>query len=330
MWPDISVLWWHVSCQDTCSIMRPVCVCVCVSGVFSGADSSHLSEFLRAAALLREQFRFAHSTDVELGKKYGAKSEWVQSYTPDSIKKNTYFSSQTLECLVSVSNNFYGIKTKYLPVCVCVCVCMCQVCVAVQTSQTEQQIWGQRRHFHWLSDRWLPETLHQRSSVGFHLHFNTVWSQQHLVDLRGTTCFSHLSTGTACVLTWPWRTETAWESETCWRRTTTWITTTTPRVPTTGGTGKHAQVNLRTTTLFITFTVKPCPCVLLPGWWRWRPSTLGMALHFQWPIRRTSCLSWRTTLVWEHQMEGSCHSSPSGPNWATNTPWERSSRTYLS
>ena len=55
--------------------MRPVCVCVCVSGVFSGADNSHLSEFLRAAALLREQFRFAHSTDVELGKKYGAKSE---------------------------------------------------------------------------------------------------------------------------------------------------------------------------------------------------------------------------------------------------------------
>ena len=30
---------------------------------------------------------------------------------------------------MSVSNNFYGIKTKYLPVCVCVCVCACVRCV---------------------------------------------------------------------------------------------------------------------------------------------------------------------------------------------------------
>ncbi|KAJ4922208.1 hypothetical protein JOQ06_016614, partial [Pogonophryne albipinna] len=40
-----------------------------------GADSSHLAEFLRAAALLREQFRFAHSVHLELGGKYGVTSE---------------------------------------------------------------------------------------------------------------------------------------------------------------------------------------------------------------------------------------------------------------
>ncbi|KAK1876112.1 Protein disulfide-isomerase A3 [Dissostichus eleginoides] len=34
-----------------------------------GADSSHLAEFLRAAGMLREQFRFAHSVDLELGGK---------------------------------------------------------------------------------------------------------------------------------------------------------------------------------------------------------------------------------------------------------------------
>lgn len=46
-----------------------------LSGVFSGTDSSRLSEFLRASSLLREQFRFAHTTDLKLGEKYGVNSE---------------------------------------------------------------------------------------------------------------------------------------------------------------------------------------------------------------------------------------------------------------
>lgn len=45
------------------------------SGVFSGADSSRLAEFLRASSLLREQFRFAHTTDLKLGGQYGVNSE---------------------------------------------------------------------------------------------------------------------------------------------------------------------------------------------------------------------------------------------------------------
>ncbi|TKS89245.1 T-complex protein 1 subunit gamma [Collichthys lucidus] len=47
-----------------------------IIGVFSGTDSSHLSEFLRAAALLREQFRFAHTADLNLGKNYGVTSDY--------------------------------------------------------------------------------------------------------------------------------------------------------------------------------------------------------------------------------------------------------------
>ncbi|XP_073337370.1 protein disulfide isomerase family A, member 8 isoform X2 [Pagrus major] len=56
-----------------------------IIGMFSGADSSHLSEFVRAAALLREQFRFAHSTDVKLGEKYRAKSECVLLFRPPRL-----------------------------------------------------------------------------------------------------------------------------------------------------------------------------------------------------------------------------------------------------
>ncbi|KAK5884166.1 hypothetical protein CesoFtcFv8_020423 [Champsocephalus esox] len=56
-----------------------------VVGVLSGADSSHLAEFLRAAALLREQFRFAHSVDLELGGSYGVTSESVLLFRPPRL-----------------------------------------------------------------------------------------------------------------------------------------------------------------------------------------------------------------------------------------------------
>ncbi|XP_010754167.1 protein disulfide isomerase family A, member 8 [Larimichthys crocea] len=56
-----------------------------IIGVFSGTDSSHLSEFLRAAALLREQFRFAHTADLNLGKNYGVNSECVLLFRPPRL-----------------------------------------------------------------------------------------------------------------------------------------------------------------------------------------------------------------------------------------------------
>ncbi|XP_035848958.1 protein disulfide-isomerase A3-like [Sander lucioperca] len=56
-----------------------------IVGVFAGADSSSLSEFLRAAALLREQFRFAHTVDLKLGHKYGVTSECVLLFRPPRL-----------------------------------------------------------------------------------------------------------------------------------------------------------------------------------------------------------------------------------------------------
>ncbi|XP_068423212.1 protein disulfide isomerase family A, member 8 [Clinocottus analis] len=56
-----------------------------VVGVFSGADGSRLPEFLRAAALLREQFRFAHSAELQPGRKYGVTSESVLLFRPPRL-----------------------------------------------------------------------------------------------------------------------------------------------------------------------------------------------------------------------------------------------------
>nr|XP_020477138.1 protein disulfide-isomerase A3-like isoform X3 [Monopterus albus] len=53
-----------------------------IVGVFSSADSSRLAEFLKAAGLLREQFRFAHATDLKLGEEYGLDSEGALLFRP--------------------------------------------------------------------------------------------------------------------------------------------------------------------------------------------------------------------------------------------------------
>lgn len=48
---------------------------LCLPGVFPGSDVSRLPEFLAAAALLREQFRFGHSNDATLCERHQAKAE---------------------------------------------------------------------------------------------------------------------------------------------------------------------------------------------------------------------------------------------------------------
>ncbi|KAM9838750.1 protein disulfide isomerase family A, member 8 [Aulostomus maculatus] len=55
-----------------------------VVGVFSGDSSSRLSEFLKAASLLRDQFRFAHMTDLILAKDY-ADTECVLLFRPPRL-----------------------------------------------------------------------------------------------------------------------------------------------------------------------------------------------------------------------------------------------------
>ncbi|XP_053190784.1 protein disulfide-isomerase A3-like [Scomber japonicus] len=56
-----------------------------IVGVFSGADSSHLPEFLKAAGLLREQFRFAHTTDLKLREQRCNNSECVLLFRPPRL-----------------------------------------------------------------------------------------------------------------------------------------------------------------------------------------------------------------------------------------------------
>ncbi|KAM6900062.1 protein disulfide isomerase family A, member 8 [Xenentodon cancila] len=56
-----------------------------IVGVFSGADSSRLAEFLKAAGLLREQFRFAHITDLQIAEGYNVESESVLLFRPPRL-----------------------------------------------------------------------------------------------------------------------------------------------------------------------------------------------------------------------------------------------------
>ncbi|XP_043073950.1 protein disulfide isomerase family A, member 8 [Puntigrus tetrazona] len=56
-----------------------------IVGFFSGTDSSQLAEFLKGASLMRESFRFAHTTDQELGKKYDVKYESVLLLRPPRL-----------------------------------------------------------------------------------------------------------------------------------------------------------------------------------------------------------------------------------------------------
>ncbi|XP_028282159.1 protein disulfide-isomerase A3-like [Parambassis ranga] len=56
-----------------------------IIGVFSGAHSPGLAEFLKAAGLLREQFRFAHITDLQLAEEHGCSSECVLLFRPPRL-----------------------------------------------------------------------------------------------------------------------------------------------------------------------------------------------------------------------------------------------------
>uniref|UniRef100_A0A672ZFT1 Protein disulfide-isomerase n=1 Tax=Sphaeramia orbicularis TaxID=375764 RepID=A0A672ZFT1_9TELE len=56
-----------------------------IVGVFSDLHTSRLPEFLKAAGLLREQFRFAHSSNLNLAKKYGANSDCVLLFRPPRL-----------------------------------------------------------------------------------------------------------------------------------------------------------------------------------------------------------------------------------------------------
>ncbi|XP_061680725.1 protein disulfide isomerase family A, member 8 [Syngnathoides biaculeatus] len=56
-----------------------------VVGVFSGEESSRLVDFVKAAGLLRDQFRFAHTTQMELAAPFGLQSEGVLLFRPPRL-----------------------------------------------------------------------------------------------------------------------------------------------------------------------------------------------------------------------------------------------------
>ncbi|XP_070702014.1 protein disulfide isomerase family A, member 8 [Pempheris klunzingeri] len=56
-----------------------------IVGVFPGEEGSRQSEFLKAAGLLREQFRFAHTADITLVEKHRVTSECVLLFRPPRL-----------------------------------------------------------------------------------------------------------------------------------------------------------------------------------------------------------------------------------------------------
>ncbi|CAB1351060.1 unnamed protein product [Coregonus sp. 'balchen'] len=55
------------------------------AGFFSGPDSDQLAEFLKAASVMREHFRFAHTIDMALGLKHGVDTERVLLFRPPRL-----------------------------------------------------------------------------------------------------------------------------------------------------------------------------------------------------------------------------------------------------
>ncbi len=60
----------------SCFALLCLCSWFC-SGFFYGEDRTQLAEFLKVSSALRESYRFAHSTDVGTGLKYGVDGEYV-------------------------------------------------------------------------------------------------------------------------------------------------------------------------------------------------------------------------------------------------------------
>ncbi|KAF6738180.1 Protein disulfide-isomerase A3 [Oryzias melastigma] len=56
-----------------------------IVGVFPSSDSARLPEFLKAAGLLRDQFRFAHITDLQVAEDHNVNSETVLLFRPPRL-----------------------------------------------------------------------------------------------------------------------------------------------------------------------------------------------------------------------------------------------------
>lgn len=72
-----------------------------VVGFFSGDDSEQLAEFLKASSAMSDSYRFAHSTDVGTGLKYGVNEECVLLFRPPRL--NSKFEDSVVKYTKPVS-----------------------------------------------------------------------------------------------------------------------------------------------------------------------------------------------------------------------------------
>ncbi|XP_063054627.1 protein disulfide-isomerase A3-like [Engraulis encrasicolus] len=93
-----------------------------VIGFFSGADSSQLAEFQKTSGALRDSYRFAHTTDLGLGAKYGLETEAVLLFRPPRLNSKfednvvTYSDSVSMSALRSfIRNNVLGLCPHLTP-----------------------------------------------------------------------------------------------------------------------------------------------------------------------------------------------------------------------
>ncbi|XP_030644331.1 protein disulfide isomerase family A, member 8 [Chanos chanos] len=87
-----------------------------VVGFFSGSDSPQLAEFQKAASLMRNSFRFAHTTDLQIGSRHSVNSEAVVLFRPPRLSSKFEDSVVSHSVPLSITglrrfirDNIYGI-----------------------------------------------------------------------------------------------------------------------------------------------------------------------------------------------------------------------------
>lgn len=88
-----------------------------VVGFFSGENSAQLAEFLKASSALRDSYRFAHSTDVGAGLKYGVDGECVLLFRPPRLSSKFEDNVVKYTEHLSVSSLHKFVKDNILGLC---------------------------------------------------------------------------------------------------------------------------------------------------------------------------------------------------------------------
>ncbi|KAL2084549.1 hypothetical protein ACEWY4_020067 [Coilia grayii] len=88
-----------------------------VVGFFSGPESSQIAEFQKTSGALRDSYRFAHSTDLGLGHKYGVETESVLLFRPPRLNSKFEDNVVTFSDTVSMTALRSFIRDNVLGLC---------------------------------------------------------------------------------------------------------------------------------------------------------------------------------------------------------------------